>query len=333
MHEIPSFRQVPSDPQRVKNLSFLSHQNEHVQATAEQARTWTVTSVGPTLHLSGECPACGHDSPNDVPVTVVELESTSAKSGGSLTIALRCSCIERHNGRPAGMAQGCGRSWEFIVMTWADGSKTVTPANDPILTAAAAALREEAPKQAHGLRASAEKWIGGIVTLYTLFGLASISVAKDSITSLPEAARITVGLLVLGALIGAAFAVYCAYRGAYGFPVVHQIANDQDLRKWYYQRSAVPGAIAALINRAVAMALASLAALGLAVGVIWFTTPEQPQAPVVRLTLEDDSKACGELLVVRTDTGSVVRLRRADDGSVLQVAAGSLKAITPVKAC
>jgi uncharacterized membrane protein len=210
----------------------------------------------------------------------------------------------------------------------------ITPALDPLLVAAAEVLREEAPKQLDILRAAAEKWIGGIVALYTLFGLASISIAKDSIAPLPTVARIAVALLVLIALTQAAFAVYCAYRGAYGLPVIHQVNNDDELREWYQQRAAAPSRVAHFVKRAVAAALGSLAALTLAVGVIWLTTPKDVLGPVVKLTMRDDSQACGTLLPTTSpDASGALRLRRADDGSVLQLPAGGFKAITPVKAC
>jgi hypothetical protein len=307
---------------------MLSYLPERISVEVEQLTGWTVRSDGDDLRLNGPCPVCAQVFDIAVPLSTTALESVAKPK--SLTVSLPCCCTEEHAGRPEGVETGCGRKWS-VQLTATGAGYDLRPAVDPNLIEAADALRGATGDQLATLRAAAEKWIAGIAALYGIFGLAGVTLAKDSVAALSTVGRAGVAVAALAAVAAAATAIVAGYRAAYGWPVVHLVRDDDELRNWYAERRRAPAVAAARLRRAVRLGGASVAALTVAVGLIWFLPPRAPATTPVRITRTDESQLCGQILA--TSATSTVRMRRADDGSVEAVPVTDIRRMTPVKAC
>jgi hypothetical protein len=304
---------------------------ERITIDPSHLATWSATLAGATLSLVGPCPACGHASPNDVPLMVTALEGMTAPSPRTLTAAVRCTCDQAHSDRPADTPRGCGRNWSIVVTSSDDGSFRLSPPSDPILVTAAEALRDAAPRQLADLRSAAEKWIAGIAALYGLFGLASVSITRNTVTKLAFGWQLAIALAALAAVAFAAWAISWTYRAAYGWPKVRSVRDDDELRAWYAAQLAAPAKSAALLRTGVRTAGASLAALTVAVGLLWFAPAVGPDTPLVRATLHDGSQVCGTLLPATAENTS--RLRQSSDGKIVNVPVSTIIGLTTAMTC
>jgi hypothetical protein len=262
----------------VKEEQTLPFDAEHVPVSAKQLQSWSATVAGAEIVLTGPCPRCDHPAPNRVPLHTVALEVAGGSARQTLTAALACTCTEPHPGRPAGTPSGCGCTWTVVVTSRPDGAlELAVPAPGPqsqLLAEAAEALRQATPRQLADLRSAGEKWIAGITALYGLLGFASLTGARDSIVKLSTGWQVAVAVTMLVAVCLAALAIYWAYRAAYGWPKTRLVRNDKELLAWYEQQVSAPERAAAFLRTAVGCAGASLGALVVLTGLLWFA----PQA-------------------------------------------------------
>ncbi|MDX3135754.1 hypothetical protein PV367_39520 [Streptomyces europaeiscabiei] len=192
--------------------------------------------------------------------------------------------------------------------------------------AAQAAMADEEPR----VRASAEKWIGAVTALIGLFGLSGLLVGKDSFTGMPTTARVLAAIAAGIAAAMAAVAVIHAYKAAYTWPEPTDISNDIKLEEWYNKRRDHARTAAGDLKTGVISALVSLAALAVAVGLLWFSPRDSPARPLVKVTRVDDSSVCGTLL--DTQANRELRVRRPN-GDVLPVRAIDIKSVAALSAC
>jgi hypothetical protein len=205
----------------------------------------------------------------------------------------------------------------------------VGPAADPELLEAVQALREAGPGQVNEVRAAAEKWIGGVTALFSLFGLAGVTITRDTMTSMSITWKLAFALTVLAAVVLAGLAVFRIYLAAYGWPTQRLITNNLDLETWYRGRWKAGLVRAGHLKAGVVAAGSSLAALIVAVGLLWFAP--QHVMPMMQVTFSNGSVVCGTLLPT-TDNG-IPQIRRATDGAAIDIPPHSLVALTTVSAC
>ena len=307
---------------------MIRYLTERITIDAVHLQAWSASSAGTTLNLTGPCPACGHDAPNNIPLEVTALEVMTAPASRTLTAALRCTCDQPHPDRPADVPRGCGRSWSIVASSSAGGRVSLSALVDPTLVTAAEALRDAAPRQLGDLRSAAEKWIAGITALYGLFGLAGVVITRDSVTKLTTGWQIAIAAAALVAVALAAWSIYWIYRAAYGWPKTRSVRDDDELRAWYAAQLAAPATSAALLRAGVRAAGVSLAALTVAVGLLWFA----PAAvPLIQATLENGSQVCGTLLPA--PAGPAARIRSSADGTVAVIPLSQIAGLTSVTAC
>src|ERR1039458_4938854 len=187
-----------------------------------------------------------------------------------------CNCSADHPGRPKDAAQGCGAWWQITMVRQSDGTWRVEP-GDPEMAAAATALAKEITAgELKSVRAAAEKWIAGVAAIYGLFSLAAALVAKTTVATLPTPALAAVAGLAIVSLIGALVSILASYSAAYGWPTLTDIEYDTGLLKWFaHQQNRLPKAVRRL-HQAVYCAVASLAALAIAFGIVWLFPPASP---------------------------------------------------------
>jgi hypothetical protein len=312
----------------------IKYATERVTVNAAQLANWHGSASADVLTLSGPCPVCGATSPHEILRQVTAREGGAAKPAAVMTPDLKCACEEPHPDRPDTDSTGCGRSWYVRTMVAADGTVTVTPvpaAVDPTLAVARKALDDAGPKQLTDLRSAAEKWIGGVTALFSLFGLAGVTITRSTVTGLSTWWQAGIGIAAAGSVGLAGLAVYWTYRAAYGWPVTRPVSTDDEVLAWYQTRLTAPRLQAGYLRKGVRAAGAALAALVVTVGLLWFA-PQQPTAtPLVRATVRDGSQVCGTLLPA-TPSG-VPRIRRASDGSAVPVPLASIAGLTSVTAC
>ena len=311
----------------------IQYAAELVTVNSAQLASWHGSALVDALTLRGPCPVCGHDAPNEIPRQVSALERVTAPVAETLTIDLACTCSENHPGRPAGVSTGCGRSWFAVVTIAADGTVAlapVPPQPDPRLVVAAQALRTAGPKQLAEVRNAAEKWIGGITALFGLFGLAGIVTSRSTLTDLAVGWQVVIAVAAAVSAGLAGLAIYRIYRAAYGWPVTHPVTNDGELLAWYAGQQAAPRVQAGYLRDGVRAAGGALAALTVTAGFLLFAPEQAPTVPFVKVTLTGGSQVCGTLLPV---TPGATLIRRASDGTAVDITARSILAETVVTAC
>jgi hypothetical protein len=296
------------------------------------AALWSGTRAGAVMHLEGPCPRCEHRAPNDRSLQITGLEAVAA-GPDHLTVNLQCTCQEPHPQRPDG-AQGCGRTWGGVVTGSGGDSLTVSalPATaDPEVVAAALALRQAAPRQLADLRSAAEKWIAGITALYGLLGFAGITTQRSTIIQLGTGWQIGIAVASLAAISLAGWAIYWAYQAAYGWPKTYWIKNDQELLDWYRNQLSAPQRAAERLRNAVQAAGASLAALLVSAGLLWFAPTAGPAAPLIHLTKRGGAVLCGTVLTPAT--GQTFRLRQSPTGKIVVVPFSLIQKISGTQKC
>lgn len=308
----------------------IKYATERVTVGSTQLTAWSAWVSGDSLNLAGPCPTCGHDSPDSVPLRVSALEG-AVPAPHSLTVALKCACMQAHPGRPDSVAVGCGRNWSLTATTSAAGTVSLSPLADPALLAAAEALRSAASGQLAELRVAAEKWIAGVAALYTLFGLAGITITRDTLTRLATGWQVGVAVAAALAVALAGLAVYWIYRAAYGWPVTRPVRDDDELRDWYAARQAAPSIRSDLLKSGVRTAAGSLAVLVITVGLLWFAPQRETVTSPTEVRLTDGSQVCGTLMPA-TDEGTL-QIRNASDGIVVPIPMRMITELTVVAGC
>lgn len=305
-----------------------------VTVDSAQLASWHGSASADMLTLDGPCPVCAHPSSHEIPRQVRALERVGPAESQPLTIALACTCTEGHPGRPAGVSTGCGRTWLAVTVVAGDGTVTLaalpSAAADPTLQAAAQALSTAGPKQLADVRNAAEKWIGGVTALFAIFGLAGVIGARSTLTDLVTGWEVVIGISAAIAVGLAGLAVFWIYRAAYGWPVTYLIHDDDELRAWYAARQAAPRVAAGFLRDGVRAAGGALVMLVITVGLLWFAPAQSPTVPFVQVTLTNGSQVCGTLLPA---TPGATLIRRASDGTAMDIMARSIVAETVVTAC
>lgn len=313
----------------------IKYAAERVTVSAAQLAVWSAKAADGVVHLDGPCPVCGHDSPNDVELrdtaSAEDIQgSESAPATSALTIALACTCQEEHPGRPGSAATGCGRTWS-ATETAVNGAITLSPDADPTLVAAAEALRAASATQLTDIKGAAEKWIGGVTALYTLFGLAGVTISRSVISGMVPAWQAVLACVMVLALALAALAIFRIYRAAYGWPVTRPVQNDAELREWWAAQESAGRVRAEYLRGGVKAAACSLAALAVAVGLIWFSPQQVSPASPVQVTLTSGAQVCGTLLPA-AGTGTL-QIERASDDVAFSVPLRQITEITAVAGC
>jgi hypothetical protein len=304
-----------------------------VTVDAAQLAPWHGQASADVLTLDGPCPACEDPTENQIPRRFSALERVGRPTPQPLSIQLACTCTEDHPGRPPEVSSGCGRTWFAVAVIADDGAVTLAPPSasaDPTLEAAARELIAAGPKQLADVRAAAEKWIGGVTALFGIFGVAIVVSTRSTLTNLPSGWQAVIGIAAAASVGLAGLAVYWIYRAAYGWPVTYPINNDEELLAWYTSQQSAPRAQAGFMKDGVRAAGGALAMLVVTVGLMWYAPQQSPTVPFVQVTLSNGSQVCGTLLPA---TPGATLIRRASDGTAMDITARSIVAETVVASC
>jgi hypothetical protein len=304
-----------------------------VTVDAAQLASWHGRASADVLTLDGPCPACEHPIENQIPRRFSALERVGRPTPQPLSVQLACTCAEDHPGRPAEVSSGCGRTWFAVAVIADDGTVSLAPPSasaDPTLEAAARALIEAGPKQLADVRNAAEKWIGGVAALFGIFGVAGLVSTRSTLTDLASGWQAAIGLAAAVSVGLAGLAVYWIYRAAYGWPVTSPINNDEELLAWYASQQSAPRAQAGFMKDGVRAAGGALVMLIITAGLLWYAPQQSPALPFVRVTLSNGSQVCGTLLPA---TPGATLIRKASDGTAMDITARSIMAETVVTAC
>lgn len=323
----------------------ITYAAERITIDAAQLESWHGSASVAVLNLDGLCPQCRHPSPAEIPRQVTALESMPTGQAKTLSTDLACTCQEPHKGRPDG-ASGCGRNWLVVTTVTSDGTVILAPvrpagppaspgqvpAPDPALVAAAQALRDAtASRQMADLRSAADKWTAGVAAIFSLFGLAGITITRNAVTGLTAGWQAGIAITAAASISLAGLSVYLTYRAAYGWPETYPVSDDAELLTWYRARQAAPRIQATYLRNGVRAAGAALVMLIATVGLLWFAPLEPPAGPLVRVTLTNGSQLCGTLLP--TTAAGTTLVRRASDGTAVSIPLGSLAGLATVPAC
>jgi hypothetical protein len=311
----------------------VAYAAESITVTPAQLASWRGLKTTDNVALGGSCPTCEHDTLDTIPVRLAGFEAGVPGSPGPLTATVSCACRFPHDGRPADIVGGCGRSWTVQVID-DDDAVRLTPTGtdtDPVLLLAAQAAHDAAPAQLTDVRSAAEKWITAVTTITGLFGLTGVVVSRSTVASLSPLWQLLVGLGALTALVLAGVAVYLISRAAYGWPTTADVSDDAKLKAWYLRQQNAAFARAGGLKAGVRTAVVSLAALAATVGLLWSAPQQAPATPLTQATLTGGSRVCGTLLPA-TATG-MATIRRASDGTAISIPLRSLTAVTAVSSC
>lgn len=330
----------------------LAYSAERCFVADEDLKDWQVVEESDDddhlpLELAGRCPSCSHLTQSDFTSDVVGVAQAGAGAPDPAEWATRvvsCACGVGHPKPAAASAQAdsygqqaseaavasCGRWWLMSIRVTASGDgPRFRAAYDESLLTAARALQGAVADESSRVRASAEKWIAGVTAVFGIFGLSSIALGKEGIGALPLPGRIVAGAVALLALIAAASAIFHSYRAAYGWPVITDVGNDEELRAWHKGRRLRLGKAADDLKDGVVWAMVALGSLATAIGLVLFW-PAETTKPLVKVTRTDDSEVCGSLL--DTTTSSQVRVKKAD-GAVAAFPAADVRAVKITKKC
>lgn len=311
----------------------ITYATERITVNSAQLVRWHGSASADAISLEGPCPQCQDATASEIPRRISALASRAVQQQPLLTVEMACTCTEEHPGRPSGVTSGCGRSWLAMAAISSNGTVTLAPGPppaDPQVAAAAQALQAAGPKQLAGIRAAAEKWIGGLTALFGLFGLAGLVTSRSTLTSLATGWQVVIAIGVVIAAGLAGLAIYRIYRAAYGWPVTRPVSNDRELLAWYAAQEAAPRVQAACLRDGVRAAGGALAALIITAGLLLLAPSKTPTVPFVQVTLTDGSQVCGTLLPA---TPGATLIRRAGDGNSVNLMPRSIEAETVVVAC
>lgn len=301
----------------------------------EHLATWSVTpQSGIPVRADGPCPQCGHLTSGDIGVEVVgggQSGTQGQPDARYVTRVFNCACGQDHPDNSGNGHLNCGRWWlaSVRIAEVGEGGRVRACDGDETLLKAALALQDQLGNEEQSLRSSAEKWVAAVAGLLALFGLSGVVFGKDALTGLSLVAGGIAGVASLLALFLGAGGMYFSYKAAYGWPVTVDVSDNVKLRRWYDDRRNNLGKCATEMKRGVKLAIASVALLALACGIVWFA-PREPTEPLVVATLVDDVQLCGQLLD-GTDS-SIVRIK-GTDGLVSVALFSQLRSIRAVREC
>jgi hypothetical protein len=316
-----------------------------VAADAAQLAEWHGTATDENLLVSGPCPACGHDSPQFVPLKVTALEAYVVQTVPvTLPVTLTCTCGAEHAGQPGTRNAGCGRSWPAVATVeaglvtlepgGASGLAGITPADaarQAAIAVATRAVQEGAASQLATVTDAAQKWIAGVAAMFGLFSLAGVTLTRSAVTALTAPWQVVVALLGLASVALAGCSVYLMYRAAYGWPVTVDVGNADSLLAWYDDQQKQPRRRADRMRMGVHLAVGSLAAVVATAGVLWFGPQQQAASRDTQATLTSGTIVCGTLLAHAADGVTVIR--RASDGTAIRIPLRRIAALTAVASC
>ena len=316
---------------------MIAYRSVWVPLNAAQTAKWKVRRAEPSgeLFALGACPACSVELELPVPKEVV----TTAAAGGRktrLTRTLHCNCGEPHVDRPPTTPVGCGRSWSFTVVQEGD-QVAVEPADIDMIQASNELARVGAG-QVDALRASGEKWLGGVTAILGLLGIAGVAVGKDGVTSLATAPKLAAGIAICGAVVASAFAIVRGYEAAYGWPRLVDVSDDDLLREWFKEWVNRAPTAGDKLKQSIVASILALGLLTATVGLIWFGSPAAAPTAKVTVNYSEDgdpsrpASVCGNLVAsekpelrVKITDGPTVRTEILPVSSVMKV--------TPSKKC
>jgi hypothetical protein len=325
-----TFGMLSATPTRSGGWPPMADEEWHearVAVTDEQMSTW---HVGRGLLATGKCPRCTDDAGVDI-----QLEGTIAIAGAEpvenvdAPYMMRCNCDASHRRRPI-RRQGCGAWW--IARVKSEGSGYVLRAEpDEELRRAAQAVGEGVEQAREGMTAAAEKWIPAISALTGLFGLASVVIARDAVTALSFGWRLIAYTLVCLAVAGAMGAIVLAYRAAYGWPRQVSFRSTGDLLAAAQALEERTAAAASRLRGAVLVALGSVVALLVALGILWLR-PVTPSGPFAEVSFVQDGRSdspasrCGQLLGAENRTLRL-KVTSGDSSETVRVPLGDTTAM------
>ncbi|WP_405523476.1 hypothetical protein OG426_09670 [Streptomyces canus] len=256
----------------------ITYDNEFIQVEDRDIAGWRVDmSEGKRLPtLAGNCPFCQHSCTYPVAEEVLQGGTPSAGNTNrppQLTRLIICNCRSGHN-RPGGIALGCGRCW-LVLLTKSGASYDLSVQRDLGMLPAAEALVDAQATQNARVHGAAEKWIGGISAIYSLFSLAGVATAKNALDGLSSGQRWLVAAAMLSGVTAAGTALVLGYRAAYGWVRMVAIGDDENLRQWHTNEGDYAVRAARQLSWAIYAAFGSLAAITIMMMLVWFL----PRAP------------------------------------------------------
>jgi hypothetical protein len=310
----------------------VGYQQQVLAVTDADLAGWKVIPEGgPVEGATGLCPRCQHTTRETIepaPVVMAAFLDDNVPSVDSLTHLAECACTQPHKDRPAGMAQGCGGEW--LIRITKQGAEFLVGAGDLALLGPARAFNDATKTELDTVRGIAKNWVQGVAALLGLFSLAGLVFATSAVSGLSPGYQVLFAVLAAVALTAAAGGTYLAYRAAFGWPRQVKISDDAGLRKFFAEQQQRARDSAQALKAGVGLTFASVAALGLAIAVLWFGTPAIPASPLVSLTSSNGNILCGSLLTA--GSGGSVRVRTTQ-GVVRTVPPGTVTKLTTVTSC
>jgi hypothetical protein len=229
------------------------------------------------------------------------------------------------------MPVGCGRNWTATARSHTDGSVTLEPQADPYLVEAALAFHRQQNSQVERLRSGGEKWIAGISAILGIVGVIGLSTEMPDAQRLATAAKWAVAAVGLVGILAGVTAVYRAYQAAYGWPVTRAVGTDDELIEWYASSEDIGGRLATRLRQAAVLAGFSVIALTTALGLAALLPSAVPELTNVRVTLNDMSTVCGNLLT--SDRHGELLIHKTDDGQAEFVPIAKVISVSVTKNC
>lgn len=240
-----------------------------------QLNAWT---VGPNLLATGRCPRCDGSVSRQFYLDGVVLATDDEKPAYPVDVPVfvSCNCDEQHDGRPDGRRNGCG-AWWVARLRSSDSGYGLISESDEAVWRAARDVDEAATRSESALTTASEKWVPGVAALTSILGLASVVLARDAVADLPLAAKWAAYLLVVAAVSCATAAVWLSYRAAFGWPRSFSLTSAADVVALARELNMRAASSARYLKAAVGLAVGSVVALVVAVGVLWLVPVEESQ--------------------------------------------------------
>lgn len=231
------------------------------------------------LTLRGPCYTCRHEFSQEVYQQVAEggvLQAAGAATPVRRILSLViCNCPGRVHEQKLDEPTGCGRFWLAMLTLAADGDYEIEVYNDyerglPI----AMALEEAQTSESKRVQGAAEKWLGGIATIYALFSLVSIVTAKGALAGVPSPWKSAIAIVFVAAIGTAVGAVIRGYSAAYGWIRMVDVSSVEKQEKWYEsRRTSVQRSVRGL-HAAILLTLASISCVVVVGMLVWFVPRE-----------------------------------------------------------
>jgi hypothetical protein len=316
---------------------IVRYSPRRVPITADELAAWFVENDSSMPVAHGSCPRCAHETESTITTTIVRSsDNAHDQSPGPMIRLFLCNCHEAHPGRPISTPGGCGASWLTVIEQLA-GTWQLSPVELEAAT-------ELAASDVAATRATAEKWVQGITTLIGLFGLAGAVITRNAASQLQPWAKATLALLLVIAVSAAAVAIYSSYRAAYGWlPKPTEVADEEGLIIWAKQRqqAQLQAVVSGGTNLRVAVltAAVAIAALMIALGIVWLSPATAAQQSLVRVKYYDNGNAgqpataCGPLLP--SNKAGIILVQVANGGAThaIEIKGEWIRAVKPARVC